>query len=165
MVCTDYNAEYDSSTDMCACPSGQTDTLYGCLSFSDANVAVGTAIKDEIVRRIGVFEAAGTWVKLGLKNRWTKTQNYWTKMNTKANLKAASTCGKKARAANNGYYDRKENCFFVQISLTFIFIEILLIESNFATYSAEDDTSVQAIVDLVKLYDSWLQNGIFNCPK
>jgi len=42
-------------------------------------------------------------------------------------------------------------------------LEIRTIYSDYTTLLAEDDTSVTAIVDLVKLYNSWLQNGIYNC--
>ena len=110
VICTDYNADYDSSTGLCACSSGLTDTNYGCIGFTDTGSAAGILIKTEIIRRLTVIQAAGTWPKMDIKSRWTKTQSFWTKMNRKANKKAASVCGSRSQSANTFYHTSTYYC-------------------------------------------------------
>ena len=51
----------------------------------------------------------------------------------------------------------------IQSHLISLYSELLTIYTSLASYSAEDDTDLDALTNLVKLFDSYLKQGIFNC--
>jgi len=148
VICTDYNAEYDSSSGTCACSSGYTDTTYGCQEWSDAAGAISDDIVDEITTRLEAIYNAGTYSKFTATKyaKMTGDGKFWPKMKTKANSKANSVCGKRSRAANTYYYAAIQDLY-----------------DDFETYSAVSTTDLSTLTSLVELYNTFLKKGIFNC--
>ena len=106
VLCKDWDASYDTSTQKCQCATGLTDTNYGCLPFSNANTAANLAIKNEIIRRFAALRDAGQWSEMSSASSkyWPKLTKFWDQMYTKTEKKVVLSCGKKSRGANSGYY-------------------------------------------------------------
>jgi len=148
VICTDYNAEYDSSLGYCTCSSGYTDSTYGCQEWDDAASSISDDIVDEITTRLQAIYDAGTYsaftsTKLSKMIGSTK---FWPKMKSKAADKADSVCGKRSRAANTYYYAAIQDLY-----------------DDFETYSAESSTDLSTLTSLVQLYNTFLKKGIWNC--
>lgn len=144
VICVDYNAEYNATSEVCECSDGYTATTFGCQMFTDITSAAVNDIVDEILTRVTAMEATGNYAKLTSKK--TKWESYWNQMKSKAGKRAEGTCGVRSRAANPMFYS-----------------ELLSIYSSLASYSSEEDTDLDTLTNLVKLFDTYMKQGIFNC--
>jgi len=97
--CNDWNAEYDSSTEVCECKSGYTASKWGCIrTWTDINDAM-TEWRSEVASRLAAIDGAGTWPKLST-NRYNRIVKRMAKLGAGVNKKYRKGCGKSSVAAN-----------------------------------------------------------------
>jgi len=149
VLCKGWYSSYDADQEKCTCNSGLTDTNYGCTGFANDHNDANEKIHAEIMRLFVALRDGGQWSTMtsASSRYWPKVTKYWTNMLEKTSKKANSACGRKSRGANSDYYE-----------------DIREIYDLLEEYKAEDDT-VETLHKVIRLYDRWVKQTIFNCPR
>merc|ERR1712048_251338 len=158
VICADPRASYKPDHGICLCDDALFWTKYGCRTFP-TNKSPAEAIIAQIETRLNAIISADEFKTIPSrgkdkgklvpiqKSQKRKTFKYWNQAQRQAR-KANQRCGRDSRAANPIYPT-----------------DIDAIHKTFVEISATATTSIPDLIKLIKLFDIWSKQSLFECDE
>ncbi|CBY34348.1 unnamed protein product [Oikopleura dioica] len=145
VICTDWNAEYDSGAGYCNCKSDFTDSNKGCVPWTLAEA--NTAMISELERRIDHIYDSGVLGDTFSEQNKTGADAFFSRTESRMSKKLTKTCSRFSIIFHGNALDEMDE-----------------IHLEFNALSGQDDDDISTIVDLVVLFDRFQRLTTWNCP-
>lgn len=116
VICTDWNAEYDSVAGHCNCKSGFTDSPEGCVTWTET--AANSAMIAELERRMDLIYDSGVLADTFSEQNKTGVDAFLSRTGTRLAKKVTKSCSRLSVLLHGKPHDGlKFKLFYKKINL------------------------------------------------